>query len=269
MAQTWDILALPKEQEQEQGRPAAVAAMTPVPPFQASFPCDTRLCVAATHILQKEVIEEMTKVVVAALKQQIEGPANPKWLLYFDKHLQPSFDDFPFDPFDKNRLFGEVLKRIHQTPILYVSPRSKCDRRKEAFVRPLEDLLNMLTCENVQKALAGESVDVEQAQIVSVTTSDSGKRVKIVYNLAREPIAPAIFLNMEHCRDTCDDIRRLLLLNPVVHRQLLSQLFDPMPPFLSRGLGKPAARRGQQLQQPQQQGQRRAPTGLADFFKGP
>lgn len=253
MSATWDILT----------KDTGAAVTDAVPQFQPSNACDTVLCMTATHILQTEALERTSQVVIKALRQQIDGTVHPDWIPYLEKHLaRPDFDDFPFDPFDDNRLFNEVLRRMQKTLILYVSPRTKCDTRMEAFVRPLQDLLNMMTCENVQKALAGEAIDVDLAQVVSVSTSDAGKRVKIVFNLARAPIPPAVFLNMDYCEHTCDDIRRLLFLNPGVHRQLLAQLYHPMPPFLSRssplsGKAKP----GRKQQQPSKR-----PEGLGNLW---
>jgi hypothetical protein len=199
------------------------------------FTCDTALCKTATHNLQKEALERMIKVVLKAVIQQIQGPFEPAWLPYFDMHFTKlDFENEAFDSADENRLFQLVLTKIQEAPVLYVQPHSKCDKRSEAFFRPLKDVLNMVSCESVQKAIAND--DIALAEIVSITESESGKKLKIQFNLARAPVPPSVFLKLEYCRFTCDDIRRKLFLDPLIHRQLISQILKPMPPFLGRSL---------------------------------
>jgi hypothetical protein len=207
----------------------------------STAPCNDPLCVTATHILQTEALDRMIEIGIKAMKQQVDGLMNPRWISYLESLFRSpvwksQFEGLVFDPFDNETLFEAVLKKMLDTPVLFVQTRMKCDTSVESFIRPLRQMISM-SCEPQPEQPAGgvaPKVTVGQVELeadfVSIRVED-GKKIKIAYNLGKEPVLPQKFLSLDECDFLCDTVLETLLLDPIVHIQVLDQMLEPMPAF--------------------------------------
>jgi hypothetical protein len=185
--------------------------------------CDHQLCQATTHNLQKKAIDDMTKAALLSVRQLLEGLMDERWIKYIERHLALiDLEGFTFDPFDHERLYVYLVNKMLDTPILYVGPHKKCQTSLDFFIVPLRQILDALNCDTPAE--------------VSAQTP----RVKLQVNLARPPLSPSVFLDLQNCAYMCEPALETLLTVPAVHEQLLDQMENKMPAMLAIGRAPPS-----------------------------
>lgn len=203
----------------------------------ASASCDHPVCAVVTHNLQAKAIEDMVAVVLKSIRQLMEGVVNEAWINLVLKLLaKVDMEGLEFDPNDhRERLFVLVTNKMLDTPILYVTAHKKCNTSLDMFLIALRDLLDLLNCAD--------------------PAAPRPNRFQHI-NLAKAPVSPLAFLDMETCQYMCEPVLEQLLTIPAVHMQLLAQIDTKMPAFvvskrvpgsrlsLSSRLGQKPKRRG-------------------------